>query len=217
MWHRTEILSLGVGFAVWVLQIDGLRVPPFVAHDEGDGGLRALGLDPSSWRAWIAAIVHAEDSFLEFLSLHDIRTVSASQRDELARLDREREPPDLWAGTSSLRSAFDEIWPRYRPIGEDWAQRLTSAKRHSRISPRQDRRLWHELEPYHERLATLRIYPVDYVAPAVLALPPVSCVVAIADSDPDARTYVDSVIAAARELTASNGTVSSGSPSSNGT
>jgi hypothetical protein len=44
-------------FCVWVLEQDGLRVPLFDRHPEGDGRLRAAGLDADSWRRWLAAAV----------------------------------------------------------------------------------------------------------------------------------------------------------------
>ena len=41
-----------INFCFWVLQVDGLRVPPFDQHQGGDGALRDLGLTEASWRAW---------------------------------------------------------------------------------------------------------------------------------------------------------------------
>jgi RNA polymerase sigma factor (sigma-70 family) len=41
-------------FAVWILMQDGLRVPPFDRHPDGDGTLRALGIDEERW--WALAI-----------------------------------------------------------------------------------------------------------------------------------------------------------------
>lgn len=50
-------LTTGIGpaidFCVWVLEQDGLRVPPFDQHPDGDGSLRSRGMTAEAWRAWI--------------------------------------------------------------------------------------------------------------------------------------------------------------------
>jgi|UPI00036C5C14 Fe-S cluster biosynthesis and repair protein YggX len=50
-------LSLGMGsaiyFCVWLLEQDGLRVPPFDQHPDGDGSLRSSGLTAETWRTWM--------------------------------------------------------------------------------------------------------------------------------------------------------------------
>lgn len=55
------MFSLGgdpdINFCVWVLLRDGLHVHPFDAHQDGDGGLRAIGLSESNWREWLTATV----------------------------------------------------------------------------------------------------------------------------------------------------------------
>jgi hypothetical protein len=47
----------GIQFAVWTLVHDGLQVPPYTAHPEGDGALRTLGLTAGDWRAWMQGFV----------------------------------------------------------------------------------------------------------------------------------------------------------------
>lgn len=201
MWHWRETFSQRVAFCVWILQVDGLRVPPFVFHPAGDERLRGLGLDAANWRAWIEATVRAEDSLSEFLTLNDVRRLTSGQRAEIAALDDKREPPRLWPGKSTLRSALEELWPRYEPIGEDWVRRVSGMKRQSRLSPTEERRLWRELQPFRRGLTSLQVYPIDYAAPITLPVPPVSCVIAVGPHDPGGRIYADNVIRAARELT----------------
>jgi hypothetical protein len=77
---------------------------------------------------------------------------------------------------------------------------VTSAKRRSRITAAEERRLWRRLEPLHDRLATLRVYPVHYNHRAELAIPPDSCVVATSARDIEGKSYADSVFEAARQL-----------------
>ncbi|GAQ00062.1 hypothetical protein [Leptolyngbya sp. NIES-2104] len=80
-------LSLGMGavidFCVWVLEKDGLQVPPFDRHPDGDGSLSSRGLmaeawqlritrtalriDPRQhWQTDLGALGTAEDQLLEF-------------------------------------------------------------------------------------------------------------------------------------------------------
>jgi hypothetical protein len=59
-------------------------------------------------------------------------------------------------------------------------------------------RIWKGLLPYHERLATLHVYLVDYPAPAVLTVPPLTCVIAPATGDRDG--FAGQVTSAAERL-----------------
>ena len=56
-WTLWSDIGGGVGFCVWILQTDGLRVAPFTHHPEGSGELRALGLTAAGWRTWYTAVV----------------------------------------------------------------------------------------------------------------------------------------------------------------
>lgn len=200
MWYWTETQSLGIAFASWVLQQDGLRVPPFDVHAAGDGHLQSLGLNQANWRAWIGAVVHAEDQFAEDMSAYDLRTITTDERRQIERSDEQRNPVACWLGSPEIRKALLDLWRTYQPIGEAWAREMTSTKRHSRISAGQERRLWRQLKPFHDRLPSLHVYPVDYARGVALAIPPASCVVGIGAPDPDGRAYVDLITAAAQDL-----------------
>lgn len=62
-------------------------------------------------------------------------------------------------------------------------------------------RIWKGLLPYHERLTTLEVYLVDYPAPAVLTIPPLTCVIAPATGERDG--FAVQVVSAAETLAAS--------------
>jgi len=53
---RCVYASLCVGdaidFCVWVLEQDGLQVPPFDCHPDGDGSLRTRGMTAETWLDW---------------------------------------------------------------------------------------------------------------------------------------------------------------------
>jgi hypothetical protein len=205
MWYWTETNSAGVAFAIWILEHDGLSIPPFDAHPEGDGQLRALGLNASSWRSWIETIVGAEAKLADFMSRHDIRTLTVERRQALIGLDNDREPLACWRGDPRIRSALEALWAIYWPLSESRAQTEATRKRRSWISAGQERRLWRQLKPLHDRLPILRVYPVEYAVPVALPIPPETCVVGIAAADADGRAYVDSVTAAARQLSTTHG------------
>lgn len=56
--------NIMVDFCVWVLEIDGLHVPPFDRHPDGNGTLRARGMDASAWQEWVAMVVATQDQRL---------------------------------------------------------------------------------------------------------------------------------------------------------
>jgi hypothetical protein len=49
-----------VDFCVWVLEVDGLHVPPFDRHQNGSGALRSAGLDAGNWQRWLGAVASDE-------------------------------------------------------------------------------------------------------------------------------------------------------------
>jgi hypothetical protein len=63
-WFFEKTFNGYVNFCVWVLQVDGLSVPPFNSHLDGDSVLRKRGLDAESWHTWLARVVATQDSRL---------------------------------------------------------------------------------------------------------------------------------------------------------
>jgi hypothetical protein len=45
-----------INFCIWVLEQDGLQVPPFDQHPDGDGTLRSLLLSATDWQQWVTKI-----------------------------------------------------------------------------------------------------------------------------------------------------------------
>ena len=80
--------------------------------------------------------------------------------------------------------------------GADWRP----TDRMSRFLTRPVRQIWNGLLPYHERLATLEVYLVDYPAAAVLPVPPLTSVIAPATGDRDG--FARQVVSAAEMLAA---------------
>lgn len=49
--------QIHVDFCVWILEQDGLQVPPFDLHPKRDGQLQAAGLRAAEWQQWFSQVV----------------------------------------------------------------------------------------------------------------------------------------------------------------
>lgn len=63
-WRIDYGFNIAVDFCIWVLELDGLHVPPFDQHPEGDRILQKRGLDAEAWREWLTTVVAFQDSIL---------------------------------------------------------------------------------------------------------------------------------------------------------
>lgn len=68
-WTWGEDAFPPIDFAVQALLRDGMAVPPFHSHADGDGILRAGGLTPEAWRAWVSALIDLNGSMGELATL----------------------------------------------------------------------------------------------------------------------------------------------------
>src|SRR5258708_30030096 len=55
-WSCSVSFNPYVDFCIWVLEADGLRVPPFDKHPSGDGTLQAAGLHADEWWSWFKVV-----------------------------------------------------------------------------------------------------------------------------------------------------------------
>ena len=56
-WHWKIGFDSGIDFCVWILEIDGLHIPPFDQHTQHEGFLQTAGLTQLSWKAWIRELI----------------------------------------------------------------------------------------------------------------------------------------------------------------
>lgn len=198
-WTWSMDVERSVDFCVHALRRDGLRVAPFDQHREGDSGLRARGLDPESWWTWLMRVLDAHGRLRALSSTANLSEVDRQQITEA--FDAFSAPASLCPGSTELRARLEALWAEYEPTGQQWEYSLTGGPT-GRMSPlltRPARQIWKGLLPYHERLATLQVYLVDYPAPAVLTIPPLTCVIAATD---DRGGFAGQVISAAETLAA---------------
>jgi hypothetical protein len=111
-------------------------------------------------------------------------------------------PAGLCPGSSELRVRLEALWSGYEPAGTRWERSASLGKgglvhRHLADGGAQ---IWKRLLPFHERLPTLHVYLVDYPAPAVLAVAPLTCVIAPATGD--RHGFAGQVTSAAEALAA---------------
>ena len=86
-----------VDFCIWVLEQDGLQVPPFDCHSAGDGRLQARGMDADAWRLWVKRIVLLLDQRM-YWHIEDLQA-EVNEAEALAR----------WTETQSLAMNSEKI------------------------------------------------------------------------------------------------------------
>ncbi len=196
-WSWEEDAFSPVAFCVEALVVDGLNVPPFDRHAEGNGRLRAVGLDALIWRDWLTSLLQQRallaTAWQELASGLDD---DAGREAARAAAEVVRAPGAFCPGPPQLRDRLFQLWKSYVPVGEAWKRRMSDGAR-SRFAPGPQRRLWKDLRPFHDRLPTISVFLIAYPEPVMLALPPTSCLIAPADG---AEAYGRQVVAAAMEL-----------------
>jgi len=197
-WFWSEDALPPLAFCVHALVHDGLPVPPFDRHPQGDGDLRGRGLDAETWCTWVFAVVVAQGRLSVLVRESD----RLADRATLATLAAAASAPAaLCPGTPELRARLGELWVGYQPQAERWRWDLTGGPRgvRNRLAPHEQRRMWKALLPFHERLPTISVFLVDYPTPVVMAVPPTTCLIAPGGTSAD---YVRQVLAAAELLAA---------------
>jgi hypothetical protein len=59
-WSCSVSFNPYVDFCIWILEADGLRVPPFDKHPSGDGPLQTAGLHAEEWWSWFKVVVELQ-------------------------------------------------------------------------------------------------------------------------------------------------------------
>lgn len=199
-WTFSYGFNMMVDFCLWALETDGLHVPPFDQHADGDGSLRVLGLDGEHWQRWLARVVqlqHEQDEL--FRKNRAKKTI----QERMALFSPEVHDPSLaWQGSESVRQRLISLWQQYGKISNErnaWEQPLTrmwqKEERHS------GKRLFDELHPYHTRIAPITIHLVAYQQPLIYLIPPTSIIMSANWGQPNADEFRARVLEAAVGLT----------------
>lgn len=224
-WHYSQGSNPTVDFCLWVLQVDGLHVPPFDQHPDGDGSLRTLGLTEEAWQTWFLRALDPVQSkqdmeqlrqqhLAAYLQSTGLDMEQLGQRHRAEQLKISTDPPlppppewyhyhASWQGGIAIKNKLIELEKQYQQIAD---QRDRLRDRVERELHREERkvatRLYDELKPYHNKIPPLNIclavyeYPLDYlVAPAAFLL-------TVQEGQPRFQEFRERVIAAVAELAA---------------
>ncbi|MDJ0712860.1 MAG: hypothetical protein QNJ54_01410 [Prochloraceae cyanobacterium] len=84
-WGVSEGFSLDIDFCIWVLEVDGLQVPPFNKHPDGNRVLRAKGMEAKSWKTWVKTVALLLDQRLNW-HVEDIETSLEESQESFDRM-----------------------------------------------------------------------------------------------------------------------------------
>jgi hypothetical protein len=214
-----------IDFCVWVLQQDGLYVPPFEYHTGGDGSLRAVGLNEAGWQQWLYAIIDQQNQFdqgrLDSLASlphmspkfwrknMDAKALAQETQERLERwvhhtrsLPPHKEPPELYPGNADLKTRLQELWEQYT-LSVTSLRRQREMKLHSKWNLAESvrgKRLWDELQVYQKKLPTFSIHLVGYPQSINYLLPPTTLLLTFSDNQFDGEQHREQMISAAEEL-----------------
>jgi hypothetical protein len=199
-----EDVSLPLDFAVRLLERDGLRIPPFDVHGEGDSSLRSLGLDSDAWTCWVLALVRSEQDLISAASALEVPLRPSFAADQLAEKIRDYERPwALFEGDGVLRDRIADLWEGYRDEGMRWRHAYAMTPQHDRLAPEHERRLRRTLDRLGGE-SNLLVLVVRYSAPVVMVIPPDMCVVGRVEHDRGGLAFSEQLETGARELAATH-------------
>lgn len=102
-----EDFNIYIDFCVWVLQVDGLTVPPFNKHEKGNKILQNQGLTPDRWQEWIIKVIATQD--LRLAVIRDPQTwIYRQLESQLKLLDWELQGKTEQIDTAALRFSLEQ-------------------------------------------------------------------------------------------------------------
>lgn len=103
-----------IDFCIWVLEQDGLQVPPFDQHPNGDGTLRALGMSATDWQQWVTKVAVLLDYPFgwQVPDPEQVRQLIAAQVSQLLALAAEH-APELGVSHVDAPTFVDQMEQRF--------------------------------------------------------------------------------------------------------
>jgi hypothetical protein len=223
-WHYSQGSDSTVDFCLWVLQVDGLRVPPFDQHPDGDGSLRALGLTEDAWQNWFLRVLDPVQSkqdreqlrqrhLAEYLKIAGIPDLEhLQQRHQAEQLKVSTEPPlppppefhynlASWNGSTAIKDKLIELEKQFKQSAGQREQIIREVERAlNREERKATTRLYDELKPYHNRIPPLNICFVAYVSPLDYLIAPATLLMTVQEGQPGHQEFRERVLAAVAEL-----------------
>jgi hypothetical protein len=187
-WYVSSGPALFLDFCFWVLERDGLRIPPFDRHADGDGSLRAAGMTPDTWRTWLGRVDAAVREFNTRMSGDDWPPWP--------------EPAALWDGAPAGGARLTALATEYDDLFNE--RKEASIHLWWPDQPNQEPS-WEALAQFDQLLPPLRVAYVAYPGPARLVIPPATVVLAAVGWHPAPGELTAAVVAGATELVVSPG------------
>lgn len=227
-WHYSQGSEPAVDFCLWVLQVDGLQVPPFDHHPEGDGSLRALGLTADDWQTWFLRALdpaQRKRDVEQLRQIHMAEYLKLAQEPDLEHLGRRHQaeflkistepplppPPEFhsyhasWAGSTAINHKLIELEKQYKQIANQ-RQALVStveiALHQKEVTRKAATRLYDDLKPYHNRIPPLNICLAAYEYPLDYIVAPALLLITVQEGQPGLQEFRERVLAAVAELAA---------------
>ena len=186
-WHYSLGVDPDVDVCVWALERDGPKAAPFDRHPDGDGALRAVGLDEASWRTWFERVVAGIDERRALLE--------GKQTDW--ELMRTLHPTALRTGAVAVGALLTELTESY---GQVWDERKHQEMVLRDVLEQREQELRNELKPYRRQLPPMRVVQVGYPGPVRTVMPPATVVLGVGGWRPDSATHAAEIVAGAEEL-----------------
>ena len=195
-WRMSAGFNLSIDFCVWILEVDGLHVPPFTHHPRYVGQLQTIGLTAATWYGWLERVVALQvdcdrqasarrgtDALFELMGSHPAYT-----------------PARAWPGDLHIREQLTEQWDRYLEVSNRRREREQPLLIPD--GPKLQPTLWEALEPYRTRLEMLKVYLVGYPVAVEHSVPPVSLLIAIGGQEFDQAALRAKILRGAAGLAA---------------
>jgi hypothetical protein len=191
-WYLSLDTSEAIDFCFRVLQEDGLPVPPFDQHPDGDGSLRAAGMTAESWQAWLTDVLQLQRGYE--------RTMQQWAREQpVPSLDERIWQPALaWSGNPAVRQRLQEWWEQYQQANRGLNKEIRNTLQMRHHTGQRPVNLWAALRPYHRRIPPLKVYYIHYPGGVDLVVPPDT--VLLSDSGLDGAAERASLLRAAAVL-----------------
>ncbi len=203
-WTYSQGFNMSVDFCIWVLEVDGLQVTPFDQHLDGDGSLRAVGLDALSWQLWLIRVVNLQYEQQQLGTQRALKDPFNTQKANLASffIPEAMNPSAAWTGDAAIGHRLVELWKQYGPISNERSKWETKqSRRWQKEEARGGKILYDELQPYYSRIPTMIIHFVNYAQPINYLISPVSVIMTATEYQPDAAEFREYVLDAAAGLT----------------
>ncbi len=200
----SDSYNMMVDFCIWVLGVDGLQVTPFDQHPNGDGSLRAIGLNAVSWQSWLIRVVNLQyeqqQANMKRVTEDPFNTQKIDPRSFF--IPEVHNPPMAWKGGAAIGGRLVELWKQFGPVANErgkWdAKRSRAVRKEERKG---GKRLYDELQPYYSLIPMLNMHFVSYAQPINYLISPVSVIMTSTEYQPDAAEFRERVLDAAAGLT----------------